>query len=293
MTDIVFKKRSIKSRGHSTSTSKAKLNDSSDEDTVDLAALKDIKFEQSLRAKKSGASIAALAKGEKGEGAAPAEGGKSASVAAPSSSTLDTVLGAQFSGEASYGAQSVAHEKIMEQYINEKLGTGGDNKVATKALTEDDKLYIIPDEIKRGAVQTPSERDVAAALRTTNNEHDITSGASAGIAEVALPIKFKLKNIEETEAAERRMRDRERQNNKNSSSNFRFVQNFAGIEDRNHTLQEREREKRIAERNQQDSSNNEDRTNSNNGGGNNKRPKFSRDDQAMISFKKYDRARKH
>jgi hypothetical protein len=61
------------------------------------------------------------------------------------------------------------------------------------------------------------------------NETDISGGASAGIAEVALPISFKLRNIEETERLEREMKQQRvhhQLHERNMHSNFRFQNNY-------------------------------------------------------------------
>lgn len=104
--------------------------------------------------------------------------------------------------------ETSVHNRIMEQYINEKLGTTTTKKPvvvdetapgATR-LTKRDKLLAITEEIHAKA------RGPSAAKKTANDdEGGVGEGApiaySTGIAEVALPMEFKLKNIEATERA--------------------------------------------------------------------------------------------
>lgn len=108
-----------------------------------------------------------------------------------------------------------------------------------KVLSEEDKLYKLPDSIKPSAPFSSAGggdevRDSIAA-GTAATETDIASGASAGILEVALPISFKLKNIEETEVALTSARERARMlaaSAAQSAGNFRFQRGFAGVDER-------------------------------------------------------------
>jgi hypothetical protein len=106
---IPIKKRATKGN------TKQRLSESSDEDYVDMTALQDIKFEQKLRTKKAGASLNLLSK------SASLKNSSSDHVAT-SAKSIESALGSQFSIEASYGAQTTVHEKIMNQFIDEKLG---------------------------------------------------------------------------------------------------------------------------------------------------------------------------
>ncbi|KAM3574949.1 hypothetical protein VYU27_003076 [Nannochloropsis oceanica] len=99
------------------------------------------------------------------------------------------------------------HERIMEQYINEKLG--GTKSEAPEAVRDDlplskstrrDKLLAITEEVNaqgRGPVHSKGGY--------ANDDGGVGEGApiafSTGIAEVSLPMEFKLRNIEATEFA--------------------------------------------------------------------------------------------
>ena len=108
-------------------------------------------------------------------------------------------LGAQFSVQIDNGygpTGGIQHEKLMNQYINEKLGISK-NAIEVKEkpayLIEEEKLYKVPDYIKVN-FQNSISKEVLA-----DGDEGIKSSWSTGIAEVALPVSFKLKNIEQTE----------------------------------------------------------------------------------------------
>jgi len=115
------------------------------------------------------------------------------------SSQLQTTLGAQFSVQVDdgYGATgSINHEKLMHQYINDKLGVSKVEVVIEKPayVLEQEKLYKVPDYIK-----VTSQQSVRNEVLTDGDINGIKSAWSTGIAEVALPVSYKLRNIEETE----------------------------------------------------------------------------------------------
>ena len=121
MSEIAIKKRITQRK----SIRQQPTDISSDEDTPNHAALKDIKLEQSLRVKKGGASVDMLSKTSRGTAAGNSSSSGQTSTAVNAqvgSGSIDTVLGSQFSAEASYGEEGVAHEKLMEQFVNDKLG---------------------------------------------------------------------------------------------------------------------------------------------------------------------------
>lgn len=92
-----------------------KDDEDDEEDVVDEQRLRDIKEQQLARHRKKGVSAESLAKTVKANGA-----GKSSSGGA---STVETMLSSQFSVTVDNGlATTVPHEKIMQQYIDEKLG---------------------------------------------------------------------------------------------------------------------------------------------------------------------------
>mmetsp|Transcript_31959 Transcript_31959/g.46022 ORF Transcript_31959/g.46022 Transcript_31959/m.46022 type:complete len:338 (+) Transcript_31959:3-1016(+) len=118
---------------------------------------------------------------------------------AAKSSNLQSTLGAQFSVQVDdgYGATgSINHEKLMHQYIDEKLGVSKVEVVIEKPayVLEQEKLYKVPDYIKVTSQQSIRKEEI-----NDGDINGIKSAWSTGIAEVALPLSYKLRNIEETE----------------------------------------------------------------------------------------------
>ena len=111
---VTFKKRGAKV----TNTRKKDANDDDLEagDEVSSETLQDIKLQQTVRARKSGSSLEALSKAavSKEKTSVSDEGGK----------TIESVMGTQYTTQMDYGIQSnnIPHKKLMEQYIEEKLG---------------------------------------------------------------------------------------------------------------------------------------------------------------------------
>lgn len=113
-----------------------------------------------------------------------------------------TSIGAHFSVQVDNGYGSVGggihHEKIMNQYIDEKLGLSStsikEEKEKPAYLIEEEKLYKVPDYIK-----VTSQQSIVKDMVSEDSEHGIKASWSTGIAEVSLPVNYKLKNIEETE----------------------------------------------------------------------------------------------
>lgn len=82
-------------------------------------------------------------------------------------------------------------EKYIEAQLAKRLGRRKPSEFADAAdvaRTEEDELYSIPEN-----------------LRAQNSKQQDVSSWMTGIQEVALPMDFKLRNIEETEAAKKRL----------------------------------------------------------------------------------------
>lgn len=111
---VAFKKRGNKS----SNARKKDLNDDNLEagDEVSSETLQDIKLQQTVRARKSGSSLEALSKAASSKNTVTGsdEGGK----------TIESVMGTQYTTQMDYGIQSnnIPHKKLMEQYIEDKLG---------------------------------------------------------------------------------------------------------------------------------------------------------------------------
>lgn len=206
-TSVKFKKKSIKGNLRKKEIGADAGNDSTDdkdrdetneeiagEDTINF-----IKYQQNMRMKKSGLSHDKLQKknvkktSNNGEEWEP-------------NKNIDTVMSNQFAVDKGdgygTGGNGHAHEKIMEQYVNSKMGLDekAESKLEKKELTEEEKLYKIPGQIN-SRMEKVVNNTSASSAKGESDINGISSSWAAGIAEVALPMNFKLKNIEETEAA--------------------------------------------------------------------------------------------
>lgn len=106
----MFKKRNPKSNVR---IKEASVVDSDDE--AHSQQLQEIKAQQNMRSRKSGSSADRLYKSghnEKDEAKNPAE-----------KKTIESVMGNQYTAHIDYGIQNVVpHKKLMDEYIEEKLG---------------------------------------------------------------------------------------------------------------------------------------------------------------------------
>ncbi|CAN0167003.1 unnamed protein product, partial [Ectocarpus sp. 4 AP-2014] len=207
-----------------------------------LDLLTDLREEQRARRKGGGRSVSALMGGRRqakekdalvikgqgvdGTGAAAGEAGNDAfglkaEIKAPNISTMIESAfksgGTGGWGAAADSAGSVPHEQLMEQYVKDKMGgeEGGDAKEeedggegSTNMLSEEDRLYTIPEDFKKKVEEAKVEFDTGAN-RGNEMDGEVGSGAqiawNTGLAEIALPIEFKLKNMEDTLAARDKM----------------------------------------------------------------------------------------
>jgi hypothetical protein len=111
-----------------------------------------------------------------------------------SSSLLDSQFSAENEGQTQYGLM----EQHMMQYIDEKLSKKDeqDRDERNKPMTAEDELYIIPDHLKLDNPQESQDNGAETWL--------------TGIVEVELPLDEKLRNIEDTERAKRKILDERR-----------------------------------------------------------------------------------
>lgn len=218
---VVFKKRSIKGQIRGALSSSASMttaiinicneskgrdgdnrtNQEDDDDKgIDNRSLKDIKLEQQLRRRQIGVDAESIVKAS----AALAMAAK-IKPATKDAVGIGSAMGTQFSsrGETIGPSSSInPHEKIMQSYVDEKLGLETSSEArAQDVLTEDDKLYKVPAAIKAldGTLASRQEDDMPILAS------NVEAGLYSGIAEVALPSSFKKRNLEETEAALRAM----------------------------------------------------------------------------------------
>eukprot|EP00250_Pteridium_aquilinum_P011536 c20136_g1_i1 orf=679-1476(-) len=103
----------------------------------------------------------------------------------------ELVLQDTFAQETAVTVEDPNMLTYVEQELAKKRGRDLGIKTEDSKPLEDD-LYVIPEHLK---------------VRRRNSEESSTQWTT-GIAEVQLPIEFKLKNIEETEAAKKQLQDK-------------------------------------------------------------------------------------
>lgn len=105
----------------------------------------------------------------------------------------------QFSSQTDRGiGVNIAHESVMEKYVNERLGLKNPHDVSSESGIQQrpiDAVYAIPQELKVESGLSANQ------IRLDKSEEQSSSSWSTGIAEVSLPEKFRLQNQRETEIA--------------------------------------------------------------------------------------------
>eukprot|EP01041_Mallomonas_annulata_P009261 gene9261-19222_t len=203
---FVFKKRSVKGNNRRKVDSPVDNIENIDDDVDSLKLIQDLKAEQSFRKRQRNVD---------------ADDGKKTELKNKSikiDNTIGNSMGTQFAVQSQGKYEGpAAHETIMNQYVEEKLNDllGTVKEIEVKPLTEEEKLYRIPDEIK--ALEGKSK---SALPGYSSKEQDGTMTTwSTGLAEVQLPIDFKLKNIQDTEAARKRQEDERSKKKKTGEKN--------------------------------------------------------------------------
>jgi len=116
--------------------------------------------------------------------------------------SLKTIMTNQFTEQIGLSqGDDKAHLKRMEAYIDEKMGVAKKDIQPTKILSEEDKLFLIKED--HSTKVDEGSTGVAAPLFM-----------NTGLAEVSLPISFKMKNIERTEVAKAELGYKRSQNPK-------------------------------------------------------------------------------
>jgi hypothetical protein len=109
---VTFKKRSVKA---SNVRKKSEVDGDDQHEEYDANVVQDIKFQQTMRARKTGSSIDALTK--------VVHNNKNVEDDNDQSKTIESVMGTQYTTQVENGLQStVPHKKLMDQYIDDKLG---------------------------------------------------------------------------------------------------------------------------------------------------------------------------
>ncbi|KAL4561293.1 hypothetical protein LXL04_033457 [Taraxacum kok-saghyz] len=159
-------------------------------------ALEEVKFLQKLREKKSGVPAivktgqAAAASGVNNAGGLAPKGGDKGE----GDEKDDLVLQDTFAQETAVMDEDPHMLKYVEQELAKKKGKNIDeaDQVENDIKRAEDELYKIPEHLK---------------VKRRNSEESSTQWTT-GIAEIQLPIEFKLKNIEETEAAKKLLQEK-------------------------------------------------------------------------------------
>lgn len=171
-----------------------------DEGDDALNAALTLRMEQELRKRKHGLDEISINTGGKrnGIGGSAQEGTsmkKSSSVMAMNQNYL-------VRNDNGLGTSTITHEKIMENYINEKLGLNGgatSDPSKSEVANSADNLFRLPDSLK-------ALSGTGSSVKDSVDPNDI--GLGTGLEEVALPSSFKLQNIIETEELRRKLEEK-------------------------------------------------------------------------------------
>ncbi|KAM7501102.1 hypothetical protein LguiB_000006 [Lonicera macranthoides] len=185
-------------------------NDASDDDEQERRlVLEEVKFLQKQREKKSGLPAIISAAGEGGHQQSNNGGGGLVSKAMVDKNNNinnnegggggdaekdELVLQDTFAQETAVMVEDPNMLRYVEQELAKKRGKKIDvaDQVENDIKHAEDELYKIPDHLK---------------VKRRNSEESSTQWTT-GIAEIQLPIEYKLKNIEETEAAKKLLQEK-------------------------------------------------------------------------------------
>ncbi|KAK3002164.1 hypothetical protein RJ639_021702 [Escallonia herrerae] len=184
-----FRKRSIEDR---------LLDNGGSDDEQERLALEEVKFLQKQREKKSG--IPALPTAVQGSVNAATGGSRGGLVSKASDKNEgdgendELVLQDTFAQETAVMVEDPNMVRYVEQELAKKRGKHKDliNQVENDIKHAEDELYKIPEHLK---------------VKRRNSEESSTQWTT-GIAEIQLPIEYKLRNIEETEAAKKLLQEK-------------------------------------------------------------------------------------
>ncbi|KAK7392160.1 hypothetical protein VNO78_20590 [Psophocarpus tetragonolobus] len=168
----------------------SQINNDSDDERERRLALEEIKLLQKQRERKSGIPANPSLQTQNGTGGALAA--KAADkIDADGGDKDELVLQDTFAQETAVMVEDPNMVKYIEQELAKKRGRKIDAADQVEKRAEDE-LYKIPEHLK---------------VKRRNSEESSTQWTT-GIAEVQLPIEYKLKNIEETEAAKKLLQEK-------------------------------------------------------------------------------------
>ncbi|KAB1203466.1 hypothetical protein CJ030_MR8G006644 [Morella rubra] len=208
------KKKNFRKRGASVLQEEADGGDpivKSDDEEERRMALEEVKFLQKQRERKSGIpAIPSNASSSSSQttggvsvgfglgfakvGGQPGTTAKADTSGATDAEKEDLVLHDNFAQETAVMVEDPNMTKYVEQELAKKRGRIIDpsDQVESDLKRAEDELYKIPDHLK---------------VKRRNSEESSTQWTT-GIAEVQLPIEYKLRNIEETEAAKKLLQEK-------------------------------------------------------------------------------------
>lgn len=153
------------------------------------SALEEVKLLQKLRKQKLG--IAALTTPSPSTPAAAAAGGVGPG-AADGEGDEELVLQDTFAQETAVTLEDPHMVRYVDQEMAKRKGKRVDEGGKGEEKDQVDELYVVPEHLK---------------VKKRNSEESSTQWTT-GIAEVQLPIEYKLRNIEETEAAKKLLQEK-------------------------------------------------------------------------------------
>uniref|UniRef100_M0ZJS3 Hepatocellular carcinoma-associated antigen 59 family protein n=1 Tax=Solanum tuberosum TaxID=4113 RepID=M0ZJS3_SOLTU len=193
-----FRKRSRVDDGEDDSSTKD--NNGSDDEQERRLALEEVKFLQKQRERKLGvpavsSTTSQVAAG--GGGSSSSAGGLVRKVndkGEGDGENDELVLQDTFAQETAVMEEDPNMLRYVEQELAKKRGKNVDvaDQVENEVKRAEDELYKIPEHLK---------------VKRRNSEESSTQWTT-GIAEIQLPIEYKLKNIEETEAAKKLLQEK-------------------------------------------------------------------------------------
>lgn len=165
--------------------------DEDEEDEVNKRQLADVQLEQQLRKRPPGVDAEAIVKKTSSSSIAAAAVKKNEGLVQLAFSSRDTLA-------ASDSTSLHPHEKLMREYVDEKLGHKNGAANAAEPLlaaTDEDPRYRVQDSLKVGGDQETAGPSSSSSRVTGDNEF------FSGLAEVILPKSFQLDNLKATKAA--------------------------------------------------------------------------------------------
>ncbi|KAK2376736.1 protein COP1 SUPPRESSOR [Trifolium repens] len=192
-----YRKRSIPTEEENDQLPQSQQNNNNDSDDEQerRLALEEIKLLQKQRERKSGIPATLTLHQSSQPGVSTAKPiDKNDGGGGDGGDNDDLVLQDTFAQETAVMDEDPNMVKYIEQELAKKRGRNIDaeDQVENELKRAEDELYTIPDHLK---------------VKKRNSEESSTQWTT-GIAEIQLPIEYKLKNIEETEAAKKLLQEK-------------------------------------------------------------------------------------